>query len=304
MSVIAIESNTNKLTNTGLVKQDSFSRYLYEINKIPSLTSEEEIALSKKYLEEGDIKSAQKLVASHLKLVVKIAMNYKNYGLSLTDMVSEGNIGLMQAVKKFDPRLGYRLSTYAMWWIKAVMQEYILKSWSLVRIGTTAGQKKLFFSLNKMKNKIAKLYDRGFNVSDYKKVADDLNLSVSEVKEMDQRLSGKDISLNKPAFNFSENQSDIIDYVSDGAPTHDLVIAQKQDLDIKKSILARGIKALPKRDREILIARKISAEQKTLDELSIKYNISKERVRQIENKTYQNLQAFVVKEAERMNILN
>jgi RNA polymerase sigma-32 factor len=303
MSVIAIESNIKKLTNTGLVKQDSFSRYLHEINKIPSLTSEEEIALSKKYLEEGDIKSAQKLVASHLKLVVKIAMSYRNYGLSLADMVSEGNLGLMQAVKKFNPSLGYRLSTYSMWWIKAVIQEYVLKSWSLVKIGTTAGQKKLFFSLNKMKNKISKLYDRDFNGSDYKQIAEELNLSVSEVREMDQRLSGRDISLNKPAFNFSENQSDIIDYISDSGPNHDLVFAQKQDLDIKKSILSKGIDSLPKRDREILIARKMTSEQKTLDELSIKYNISKERVRQIENKAYQNLQSFVVKEAERINLL-
>jgi RNA polymerase sigma-32 factor len=190
-----------------------------------------------------------------------------------------------------------------MWWIKAVIQEYVLKSWSLVKIGTTAGQKKLFFSLNKMKNKISKLYDRDFNGSDYKQIAEELNLSVSEVREMDQRLSGRDISLNKPAFNFSENQSDIIDYISDSTPNHDLVFAKKQDLDIKKSILAKGINALPKRDREILIARKMTSEQKTLDELSIKYNISKERVRQIENKTYQNLQAFVVKEAERINLI-
>ena len=303
MSVIAIESNINKLTSKGLVKQDSFSRYLHEINKIPSLTSEEEVALSKKYIQEGDIKSAQKLVASHLKLVVKIAMSYRNYGLSLADMVSEGNLGLIQAVKKFNPSLGYRLSTYSMWWIKAVIQEYVLKSWSLVKIGTTAGQKKLFFSLNKMKNKISKLYDRDFNGSDYKQIAEELNLSVSEVREMDQRLSGRDISLNKPAFNFSENQSDIIDYISDSGPNHDLVFAQKQDLDIKKSILSKGIDSLPKRDREILIARKMTSEQKTLDELSIKYNISKERVRQIENKAYQNLQSFVVKEAERINLL-
>ena len=185
-----------------VISTDSgFHRYLREINNIPSLTKEEEFLLAKNYLEQNDLEAAHKLVKSHLKLVIKMAMKYKNYGLPITELVSEGNIGLMQAVKKFDPDLGYRLSTYAMWWIKAAIQEYVLKSWSLVKVGTTSAQKKLFFSLGKIKHKIANTFSREMRVTDHPDIARQLGVSIREVAEMNQRLSGPDLSLNTPMQN-------------------------------------------------------------------------------------------------------
>jgi RNA polymerase sigma-32 factor len=272
---------------------NGFSKYLREINNIPSLSKEEEFLLAKNYLEQNDIEAAHKLVSSHLKLVAKIAMQYKNYGLPVTELVSEGNIGLMQAVKKYDPDLGFRLSTYAMWWIKASIQEYVLKSWSLVKIGTTAAQKKLFFSLGKVKHKITNAYARSMNHTDYEDVAADLGVSVKEVAEMSQRLSGPDLSLNRPA-NRDEETSEMIDFLPEVKPSQEITLMNKQAMGNKLAVLSQAMKVLNEREVDILTARKLSEVPATLDALSMQYNISKERVRQIENRAFEKVQSFVL----------
>ena len=278
------------------------SRYLIEISSIPSLTREEEETLAIEYLNGGDISHAQKLVASHLKLVAKIAMQYRNYGLSLVDLISEGNLGLMHAVKKFDPSLGFRLSTYSIWWIKAAIQEYVIRSWSLVKIGTTAAQKKLFFSLNKMKNKISAVHERKIESKDYDQIADELNVKKEDVAEMDHRLSNRDASLNAPINRFDqESGNDLVDHISSPHQSHDITIVDEEDMKIKRSILSEGIKTLSDRDRDILIERKLSNPHKTLEELSVKYNISKERVRQIEVKAFNSLKNYVLSKTSFMN---
>lgn len=272
---------------------DGFSKYLREINNIPSLSKEEEFLLAKNYLEHNDIEAAHKLVSSHLKLVAKIAMQYKNYGLPVTELVSEGNIGLMQAVKKYDPDLGFRLSTYAMWWIKASIQEYVLKSWSLVKIGTTAAQKKLFFSLGKIRHKITNTYARNMNHTDYEDVAAELGVSTKEVAEMSQRLSGPDLSLNRPASS-DEDTSEMIDFLPESKPSQEIVLMNKQAMGNKLAVLSQAMKVLNEREVDILTARKLNEVPATLDALSMQYNISKERVRQIENRAFEKVQSFVL----------
>lgn len=272
---------------------DGFSRYLQEINNIPSLSKEEEFLLAKNYLENNDLNAAHKLVSSHLKLVAKIAIRYRNYGLPITELVSEGNLGLMQAVKKYDPELGFRLSTYAMWWIKAAIQEYVLKSWSLVKIGTTSAQKKLFFSLSKIKNRIVNNYSRAVNYQDYQEMADELGIEVKEVVEMDQRLSGPDVSLNSST-NRDDGNAELIEFLPESKPNQELILLQKQDMQNKKLILAEAMKILNDREVKIFNARRLSNSPETLDSLSLEYNISKERVRQIENRAFEKLQDYVL----------
>lgn len=270
-----------------------FSRYLREINSIPSLTKEEEFLLAKNYLENNDLEAAHKLVSSHLKLVAKIAMKYKNYGLPVTELVSEGNMGLMQAVKKYDPELGFRLSTYAMWWIKASIQEYVLKSWSLVKIGTTSAQKKLFFSLGKIKHRIVNSYARAINAQDYKEMAEELGVSEKEVAQMDMRMSGPDISLNRPASR-EDDGMEVMELLPEQKPNQEIALLKKQDMSNKKLILAQGMQVLNEREAKILTARKLSDSPETLDSLSIEYNISKERIRQIETRAFEKLQTYVL----------
>lgn len=272
-----------------------FYQYLKEINSIPSLSKEEEFMLAKNYLEHNDLKAAHILVKSHLKLVAKIAMQYKNYGLPINELVSEGNLGLMQAVKKYDPDLGYRLSTYAMWWIKAAIQEYVLRSWSLVKIGTTAAQKKLFFSLGRIKNKITALYARPIRHEDYVNIAEEIGVNVKEVSEMDQRLSGADISLNSPV-SYDKDSSEMIDFIQSSRPNQEMVLLSNQELANKKGVLSKALKVLNERELSILAARRLSDSPITLDALSLKYNISKERVRQIENRAFEKVQTFVLSE--------
>ncbi|MDF2965681.1 MAG: rpoH [Rickettsiaceae bacterium] len=276
--------------------ENGFSRYLQQINSIPSLTQEEEFLLAKNYYEHHDIDAAHRLVTSHLKLVVKIALSYKNYGLPMVELVSEGNIGLMRAVKKYNPDLGHRLSTYAMWWIKASIQEYVLKSWSLVKLGTTAAQKKLFFSLGKLKHKIRNLHSRDVNEQDYKYIASELGVSEQEVAEMDIRLSNSDISLHAPS-GHDEDSSEIIEFVPEARPSPEALLANKQDSLFKRQLLEQAFSILNERELNILQQRKLTIPPATLRELSDKYNISEERVRQIENKAFEKIQAHILSEA-------
>ena len=286
----------SNITNLPSVSSEaSFSMYLREINNIPSLTKEEEFLLAKAYLEKQDLEAAHKLVTSHLKLVAKIAMRYRNYGLPITELVSEGNIGLMQAVKKYDPDLGYRLSTYSMWWIKASIQEYVLKSWSLVKIGTTSAQKKLFFSLSKIKHKITNMYSRSVNEGDYQAIADELGVTVREVNEMSQRLSGPDLSLNRTINNDSDNAgSEMLELLPEAKPSQEDMLSRRQILVNKTQILSEALSALNEREVQILTARKLNDSPSTLDTLSSQYNISKERVRQIETKAFEKVQNYVL----------
>ena len=274
--------------------ESGFIKYLNEINNIPSLTKEEEFMLAKAYLEQHDLDAAHKLVKSHLKLVAKIAMQYKNYGLPIAELVSEGNLGLMQAVKKYDPELGFRLSTYAMWWIKSSIQEYVLKSWSLVKIGTTSAQKKLFFSLRKIKNKITNTNERAVNEEDYKQIAKELGVSVKEVSEMNQRLSGLDLSLNKTLDNNDDSSGEMIELIPETKTSQEIILEKSQILNKQKRILAEAMKVLNEREVKILTARKLNDSPSTLDSLSNEYSISKERVRQIENKAFEKVQNYVL----------
>ncbi|MGC0371715.1 MAG: hypothetical protein DGJ47_000414 [Rickettsiaceae bacterium] len=275
--------------------ESSFTSYLKEVNKIPCLTEEEEFLYAKNYLEKHDLEAAHELVKSHLKLVVKIAMRYKNYGLPINDVVSEGNIGLMQAVKKFDPDMGFRLSTYSTWWIKASIQEYILKSWSLVKIGTTAAQKKLFFSLNKVKHKIVKAYSRDVREDDYEEIAEQLGVTTKEVSAMNSRLSGNDLSLNYTiSNNDGDDQTEMIDLLPATTPSQEEDLAQKQISVNKERILRDALATLNEREAAILVARKLNDSPSTLDVLSEEYKVSKERIRQIENKAFEKVQAYML----------
>lgn len=285
---------SNMIKLPAITTDSGFSKYLREINSIPSLSQEDEFLLAKAYLEEHDLDAAHKLVTSHLKLVVKIAMKYKNYGLPVAELVSEGNIGLMQAVKKYDPELGYRLSTYAMWWIKAAIQEYVLKSWSLVKIGTTSAQKKLFFSLRKIKNKLSNHYARSISANDYQEIADELGVSVKEVSEMDQRLAGPDMSLNSTIDQNDDDSSELIELLQETKASQEDTLSKNQLLSNQKQILSDAMQVLTEREVKILTARKLNTSPSTLDTLSGQYNISKERVRQIENKAFEKVQNYVL----------
>lgn len=283
------------LTNLPAISTSSgFSNYLREINNIPSLSQEDEFLLAKAYLEKHDLNAAHQLVSSHLKLVVKIAMKYKNYGLPIAELVSEGNIGLMQAVKKYDPDLGHRLSTYAMWWIKAAIQEYVLKSWSLVKIGTTSAQKKLFFSLRKIKNKLRNNYSRSINADDYQEIAEELGVSVKEVSEMDQRLSGSDISLNRTIDQNDDSSNEMIDLLVETRASQEDTLSSNQLLNNQRKVLSDAMSVLNEREVKILIARKLKSSPDTLDSLSSEYKVSKERIRQIENRAFEKIQNYIL----------
>ena len=280
--------------------EGSLSSYLEQIKKFPMLSAEEEYMLAKSWKDRGDIKSAQKLITSHLRLVAKIAMGYRGYGLPLNEMVSEGNIGLMQAVKKFEPEKGFKLATYAMWWIKASIQEYILRSWSLVKIGTTTAQKKLFFNLKKLKNQIAPKTEGDLRNEHVTEIANKLDVSKDEVVSMNRRLSGKEQSLNSP---IGEDGDEWQDWVVDKEMDHELKIAQSEEMEQRKDLLTDSIKILNEREKKILYSRRLTDEPITLDELSKKYKISRERVRQIENKAFEKLQKHMLNSAKSKNLL-
>lgn len=275
----------------------TFSNYINTVKRYPTLSQEEEYILAKRVQEYHDIEAAQKLVTSHLKLVAKMAYKMRGYGVALMDLVAEGNIGLMHAVKKFDPDLGHRLSTYAMWWIKAAMQEFIIKSWSLVKIGTTTAQKKLFFNLNKAKKKILRLSAgdaQDIDDTNIEKVAKELNVTVQEVKEMNKRLSGGDLSLDEPLHgDDDQSATTALELLPEIRSDQEEVYIEKEELLKKKKIFTESLKQLKNREKEILYERHLLEEPKTLEELSKKYNISRERVRQIEAKAIEKIKNFV-----------
>ncbi len=283
-----------------LSDEGGLAAYLSQIKKFPMLDAEEEFMLAKNWKTNGNIKSAEKLVTSHLRLVAKIAMGYKGYGLPLNEMISEGNVGLMQAVKKFEPDKGFRLATYAMWWIKASIQEYILRSWSLVKIGTTTAQKKLFFNLKKIKNQISPRAEGDLKDEHVKHIANRLDVSEEEVVSMNRRLAGKEQSLNTP---IGEDGDEWQDWVVDKEMDHELKFAQKEEIDQRKDLLKDSIKILNDREKEILNSRRLIDEPTTLEDLSKKFKISRERVRQIENKAFEKLQKHMLNSAKSKNLL-
>ena len=268
-----------------LYSEQGLSGYIKQIGHYKMLSSEEEYMLAKRVLDQQDVTSAHVLITSHLRLVVKVAMSMRGYGLSIMDMIAEGNIGLMHAVKKFDPDLGHRLSTYAAWWIKAAIQEFVVRSWSLVKIGTTVSQKKLFFNLNKIKNKIQNFHgakaDLSLSANDITQVATELNVSEKDVKEMEQRIS-RDISLNNSIDASDEQGACLIDNLEDISQNHEENLSNNSDLEYKRQIFLEAVKSLNEREKYILSARNLQEVPTTLEDLSQKFAISRERVRQIE----------------------
>ena len=274
-----------------LSSEGSLSLYLQEIKKFPILTAEEEFMLAKKYKEHGDTDAAHKLVTSHLRLVAKIAMGYRGYGLPVTDLISEGNVGIMQAVKKFDPEKGFRLATYAMWWIRAQIQEYVLHSWSLVKIGTTAAQKKLFFNLRKLKNQLTSIDSGNLSPENVREIATRLDVKEAEVIDMNNRLYGGDQSLNVKVSNEAETEWQ--DMLVDQNEIQGEILEKKNEMSYRKKIFKKALEVLNEREKEILTLRKLRDKPLKLEELSIKFNISRERVRQIQEKALEKLQKEV-----------
>ena len=296
MNTKTINSN---LPSIGL--EGSLVSYLTQIKKFPILSSEEEYMLAKKWRNRGDLKSAQKLITSHLRLVAKIAMGYRGYGLPVSEMVSEGNIGLMQAVKKFEPEKGFRLATYAIWWIKASIQEYILRSWSLVKMGTTAAQKKLFFNLKKIKNQLSANNYGDLRTEHVDEISKRLNVKKEEVVSMNRRLLGKEKSLNDPIKD--EDGAEWQDWLVDNRTDQELKLSHKQEFAKKKKLMDNSMSILNPREKEILIARRLSEDIVTLEDLSKIYKVSRERIRQIETKAFEKLQKAMLNAAKSNNLL-
>ncbi len=271
-----------------LSPEQGLSRYLSEIRKFPMLEKGEEFMLAKRWQEHEDPAAAEKMVTSHLRLVAKIAMGYRGYGLPIAEVISEGNVGLMQAVKKFDPDKGFRLATYAMWWIRAAIQEYILRSWSLVKLGTTAAQKKLFFNLRRIKGEIAALEEGDLKPAQVKEIAERLNVSEKEVISMNGRMSGSDASLNVPMG--QDGDMEWQDWLADDEPDQAGTFADRQEFGARMELLTEAMTDLNDREKHILTERRLSEEPRTLEELSQVYNVSRERIRQIEVRAFEKLQ--------------
>jgi len=291
----------NQISNLPTPSVGGLSVYLAQIKKFPMLDAEEEYMLAKNWRENGNLKSAHKLVTSHLRLVAKIAMGYRGYGLPVNELISEGNLGLMQAVKKFDPDKGFRLATYAMWWIKAAIQEYVLRSWSLVKMGTTTAQKKLFFNLRKIKNQIAPHQDGDLREDQVKEISKRLSVDSEEVVNMNRRMMSQEKSLNDPIKD--GEQGEWQDWLVDDALDQELIVSQQQEYNDKKELLKTSMKILNEREKEIIVARRLSENPKTLEELSKKYKISRERIRQIETKAFEKLQKTMINATKSKNIL-
>ena len=271
--------------------EQSLNRYLSEIRKFPVLTAEQEYMLAKRYQEHEDPEAAAQLVSSHLRLVAKIAMGYRGYGLPVADLISEGNVGLMQGVKKFEPDRGFRLATYAMWWIKASMQEFILRSWSLVKMGTTAAQKKLFFNLRRMKKQLEAYEDSDLSPEDVTKIATDLGVPEQEVVNMNRRMMmGGDASLNVSLRGAEEGSGEWQDWLTDDRPLQDETVAEAEESQMRMAMLAEAMGSLNERERHILTERRLTEKPQTLEELSQAYDVSRERIRQIEVRAFEKLQ--------------
>ena len=271
--------------------EQGLSRYMQEIRKFPLLEPEEEYMLAKAWVDHQDAGAAHRLVTSHLRLAAKIAMGYRGYGLPQAEVISEANVGLMQAVKRFDPEKGFRLATYAMWWIRAAIQEYILRSWSLVKLGTTSAQKKLFFNLRKAKAKMGALEEGDLRPETLAKIAKDLSVSETEVVEMNRRLAGADASLNVRMGGEGEGGSEWQDWLADEDSDQAEAYAERDELDQRRALLAEALGALNTRERDVLTRRRLAEAPQTLDDLSVEYGVSRERIRQIEVRAFEKLQA-------------
>ena len=293
--------NNKNLSNLPIPTSEGLSLYLAQIKKFPMLDAEEEYLLAKNWRESGNLKSAHKLVTSHLRLVAKIAMGYRGYGLPVNELIAEGNIGLMQAVKKFDPDKGFRLATYAMWWIKAAIQEYVLRSWSLVKMGTTTAQKKLFFNLKKIKNQIAPEQNGDLKKEHVEEISKRLDVDENEVINMNRRMMGQEKSLNSQIK--SGETDEWQDWLVDERLDQELLVSQKQEFDEKKELLKSAMQVLNEREREIISSRRLTEQPITLEELSQKYKISRERIRQIETKAFEKLQKSMINASNSKNLL-
>ena len=287
-----------------LSPEGSLSRYMEQIRQFPMLEADEEYMLAKSFAERGDIKSAHKLVTSHLRLVAKIAMGYRGYGLPVADLISEGNLGMMHAVKKFDPDKGFRLATYAMWWIKASIQEYVLRSWSLVKIGTTASQKKLFFNLRRIKGQIGAI-DRGdLAPEDVTHIADTLDVAEKDVISMNQRMSGGDKSLNTPmSADTPDAQGEWQDWLTDDSPDQEARFAETEEQSVRLKLMRQAMEQLNPREVRIIEARRLSEPALTLEDLALEFNVSRERIRQIEVRAFEKLSAAILAQAQEMKML-
>jgi RNA polymerase sigma-32 factor len=281
----------NSRTLPTIVSESNLARYLQEIRKFPMLDPDEEFMLAKRWREHGDTEAAHKLVTSHLRLVAKIAMGYRGYGLPVSELISEGNVGMMQAVKRFEPDRGFRLATYAMWWIRAAIQEYILHSWSLVKMGTTAAQKKLFFNLRKLKGQLQAIEEGDMSPENVKKIATELNVTEDEVITMNRRLAAPDHSLNAPLK--IDGDGEWQDWLVDETETQEIALAERQELNKRRNLLGQAMKSLNQRERHILTERRLKDEPTTLEDLSKEYGISRERVRQIEVRAFEKLQKAI-----------
>ncbi len=299
------EGETEMSTNAIAVMspEGGLSRYLSEIRKFPMLTKDEEYMLAKSWREHQDTQAAHRLVTSHLRLVAKIAMGYRGYGLPIGEVISEGNVGLMQAVKKFEPEKGFRLATYAMWWIRASIQEYILRSWSLVKIGTTAHQKKLFFNLRKAKSEISALEEGDLRHDQVDFIATKLGVSTDEVISMNRRLSGPDASLNAPLR--SDGESEWQDWLADdNAESQETTLANSEEYGARMGLMQDALQGLSERERHILTERRLKDNPTTLEDLAGEYGVSRERVRQIEVRAFEKLQKNMLIAAKAKNLLN
>jgi RNA polymerase sigma-32 factor len=289
-------ANSSATRSVALSPEQGLSRYLSEIRKFPMLAKDEEFMLAKRWQESEDSQAAEKMVTSHLRLVAKIAMGYRGYGLPMAEVISEGNVGLMQSVKKFDPDKGFRLATYAMWWIRASIQEYILRSWSLVKLGTTAAQKKLFFNLRRMKGEIKALDSGQLRPEQVSHIATNLNVPEKDVISMNGRMSGSDASLNAPMG--AEGDMEWMDWLEDEDSNQAQEFADNQEFDARMTLLQEAMTDLSEREQHILQERRLTDEPKTLEQLSEVYNVSRERIRQIEVRAFEKLQKAMQKMAK------
>ena len=296
-------SNSKSMNLSILSPDNNLGRYLDQIKKFPMLEPEEEYTLAKDWLSKSDTKAAHKLVTSHLRLVAKIAMGYRGYGLPVADLIAEGNIGMMHAVKKFDPERGFRLATYAMWWIKAAIQEFVLRSWSQVKIGTTASQKKLFFNLRKIKSKINALEDGDLSPNQVNHIAKTLEVAEEEVVNMNRRMLGGDYSLNSRISRHDGEEGEWQDLLADGRDSQEVKFVEQEEKDIRKKMMIEALDLLKPREKDIIIKRRLSESPKTLEDLSQEYKVSRERIRQIETRAFEKLQEAMKFKAHELKLI-